>query len=369
VLEAEDFAPLKGKRVGLITNQTGIDRKGHSTIDLLAHAPEVKLVALFSPEHGIRGVLDEHISSTTDEATGLPVYSLFGETERPTDAMLAGIDVLVFDIQDAGVRFYTYITTMGYTMEEAAAHRLPYYVLDRPDPLGGERMEGPMLDHDRIDFVGYFPMPVRMAMTMGEMAEMFNAENKIGCDLHVVQMRNWRRRDWFDRTGLPWVNPSPNLRSVIAGLLYPGLEILQAGGVSVGRGTDKPFEHFGAPWIRGDELVGYLNRQSIPGVRFVPDRFTPNSGLYQGELCQGAKVVVTDRAAVFSMRIGVEIASALMRLYPGKLETAKLIALVGNGQTIHRLMNGDPPETIISGWDDDLKDFRRVREKYLLYRR
>src|SRR3981081_2233462 len=213
VLESQNFAPLVGKRVGLITNQTGLDRNRHSTIDLLAHAPGVKLVALFSPEHGIRGVADDRISSGTDAATGLPVYSLYGDDVRPTDAMLAGLDALVFDIQDAGVRFYTYITTMGYTMEAAAKHHLAYYVLDRPDPLGGEHIEGPMLDRNQTSFVGYFPMPVRMAMTLGELAQMFNAENRIGCDLHVIPMQNWRRRDWFDDTGLPWVNPSPNLLS------------------------------------------------------------------------------------------------------------------------------------------------------------
>src|SRR5882762_6853115 len=223
VLEVHRFAPLTGRRIGLITNQTGVDRGRRSTIDLLAHAPGVKLVALFSPEHGIRGVLDERVSSTTDAATGLPVYSLYGDTDRPTDAMLAGLDALVFDIQDAGVRFYTYITTMEYAMEAAAAHHLAYYVLDRPDPLGGERIEGPMLDRERTNFVGYFPMPVRMAMTLGEMAKMFNVEKKIGCDLHVIRMRNWRRRDWFDQTNLPWVNPSPNLRSNGVGILYPGL--------------------------------------------------------------------------------------------------------------------------------------------------
>jgi len=296
VLEAENFAPLAGKRVGLITNQTGIDRKGRSTIDLLAHAPGVKLVALFSPEHGIRGAVDEHVPSSTDATTGLPVYSLYGDTLRPTDAMLAGLDVLVFDIQDAGVRFYTYITTMGYTMEAAASHHLEYYVLDRPDPLGGEIIEGPILDPDRTNFVGYFPMPVRMAMTLGEMARMFNTEKKIGCDLHVIEMRNWNRREWFGDTGLRWVNPSPNLRSVVAAVLYPGLEILQAGGVSVGRGTQRPFEHFGAPWIRSSQFVDYMNGRRLPGVRFVADRFTPDSGLYKGELCEGAKVTLTDRA-------------------------------------------------------------------------
>ena len=367
VLEAENFVTFAGKRIGLITNQTGIDRNRRSTIDLLAHAPGVKLVALFSPEHGIRGIVDERVASTADAATGLPVYSLYGDDVRPTDAMLAGLDALVFDIQDAGVRFYTYITTMGYTMEAAARHHLAYYVLDRPDPLGGGRIEGPMLDRERTNFAGYFPMPVRMAMTIGEMARMFNAENKIGCDLHVISMQNWQRQDWFDGTGLPWVNPSPNLRSAGAGVLYPGLEILQPGGVSVGRGTDRPFERVGAPWIRDAELVNYLNRRSVPGVRFEPERFTPDSGLYKGEMCAGARVVVTDRASLESMRMGIEIASALAKLYPGKFEVGKMIALVGNASTIKRLENGDAPAAIVSSWKGELDAFRKMRAKYLLY--
>jgi len=367
VLEAQDFALLKGKRIGLITNQTGIDRQGRSTIDLLAHAPGVKLVALFSPEHGIRGVLDERVFSATDAATGLPIYSLYGDTNRPTDAMLAGLDALVFDVQDAGVRFYTYITTMGYAMEAAAAHHLVFYMLDRPDPLGGELVEGPMLDRERTNFVGYFPMPVRMGMTLGEMAKMFNVEKKIGCVLHVIRMQNWRRREWFDQTGLPWVNPSPNLRSSAAGILYPGLEILQAGGISVGRGTEKPFEHLGAPWIRGEEFTAELNRRAIPGVQFEADQFTPDSGLYQGELCQGARVVVTDRVALHSMQMGVEIAAALTKLYPDKFDVAKMIALVGNAATIERLSSGESPAVIVAGWDKSLAAFRTARAKFLLY--
>jgi uncharacterized protein YbbC (DUF1343 family) len=367
VLEAQNFVPLAGKRVGLITNQTGIDRNRHSTIDLLAHAPGVTLVALFSPEHGIRGTVDARVSSTKDEATGLSVYSLYGETERPTDAMLAGLDVLVFDIQDAGVRFYTYITTMGYAMEAASAHHIAFYVLDRPDPLGGDRIEGPMLDRDRLNFVGYFPMPVRMAMTLGEMAQMFNAEKKIGCDLHIIRMQNWHRNLWFSDTMLPWVNPSPNLRSVQEGILYPGLEILQASGVSVGRGTDHPFELVGAPWIRGEELAAHLNRRAIPGVRFEPEKFTPDSGLYKGELCNGVKVVLTDRDALQAMRMGIEIASALTKLYPGKFEPEKIINLVGNAATIKRLVGGEDPAAIVDGWNKDLEEFRKVRAKYLLY--
>jgi uncharacterized protein YbbC (DUF1343 family) len=367
VLEAQKFAPLAGKRVGLITNQTGVDRKRRSTIDLLAHAPGVKLVALFSPEHGIRGIVDERVSSTTDAATGLPVYSLYGDDVRPTDAMLAGLDALVFDIQDAGVRFYTYVTTMGYTMEAAAMHHLAYYVLDRPDPLGGERIEGPMLDRERMNFTGYFPMPVRMGMTLGEMAQMFNAENKIGADLHVVSMRNWRRSDWFDDTGLPWVNPSPNLRSSRAEILYPGLEILQAGGVSVGRGTNRPFELIGAPWIHSGAFVEEMNRRSVPGVQFVADRFTPDSGLYMGEMCEGARVVVTDRGSFEPMRIGIEIAAALAQLYPGNFDVTKMIALVGNAETIRRLKAGDTPAAIVASWNAKLEAFRTMRAKYLLY--
>jgi len=367
VLEAQNFAPLAGKRVGLITNQTGIDRERRSTIDLLAHAPGVKLVALFSPEHGIRGTVDARISSTTDEATGLPVYSLYGETERPTDAMLAGLDVLVFDIQDAGVRFYTYITTMGYAMEVASAHHIAFYVLDRPDPLGGERIEGPMLDRDRTNFVGYFPMPVRIAMTLGEMAQMFNAEKKIGCDLHIIRMQNWPRRFWFSDNGLPWVNPSPNLRSPDAGILYPGLEILQASGVSVGRGTVHPFELVGAPWIRGEELAAHLNRRAIPGVRFEPANFTPDSGLYRGQRCEGVRVALKDRDAFQTMHMGIEIAWALGKLYPRDFDQARMIELVGNAATIEQLKNGGDAGAVVPSWSKDLEAFRRMRAKYLLY--
>jgi uncharacterized protein YbbC (DUF1343 family) len=368
VLEAQKFEPLTGKRVGLITNQTEIDRERRSTIDLLAHAPGVKLVALFTPEHGIRGTFDARVSSSADEATGLPVYSLYGETLRPTDAMLAGLDALVFDLQDAGVRFYTYIATMGYAMEAASAHHVAFYVLDRPDPLGGERIEGPMLDRGRANFVAYFPMPVRMAMTLGEMAQMFNAENKIGCDLHIIRMQNWRRRKWWSDTGLPWVNPSPNLRSPEAGILYPGLEILQAAGVSVGRGTAQPFEQLGAPWMRGEELAAYLNGRAIPGVRFEPRKFTPDSGLYKGELCDGVRVVLTDRNALPTMRMGIEIAAALQKLYRGKFDAAKMIELVGNSATIKQLTEGGDSSAIVAGWSAGLAAFREVRAKYLLYR-
>ena len=241
VLEAEKFALLRGKRIGLITNQTGLDSFGHRTIDLLARAEGVNLIAIFSPEHGIAGVADTSVSNQADAPTGLPIYSLYGATRRPTSEMLRGIDMLVFDIQDAGVRFYTYITTMAYSMEAAAQQHVAFVVLDRPNPLDGEIIEGPVLDRDRTSFVGYFPMPVRYAMTMGELAQMFNSENKIGADLHVVAMQDWHRRDFYDMTGLAWIPPSPALRTSREAVLYPGIEILQAAGVSLGRCTPTPF--------------------------------------------------------------------------------------------------------------------------------
>jgi uncharacterized protein YbbC (DUF1343 family)/CubicO group peptidase (beta-lactamase class C family) len=368
VLEQENFASLAGKHVGLITNQTGMDRNGRSTIDLLAHAPGVKLVALFSPEHGIRGAEDANVDSSKDAATGLPVYSLYGTTRRPTDEMLAGIDALVFDVQDAGVRFYTYVTTMGYAMEEAARHHLPFYVLDRPDPIGGELIEGPILDRDKLSFVGYFPLPVRIGMTLGEMAQMFNAENHIGCDLHVVAMKNWNRRQWFEQAGLPWTPPSPNLRALSSTVLYPGLDILQNAGISVGRGTDTPFEIFGAPYIHGVELAAALNRRYIPGVRFVATKFTPRSGTHKDELCEGAEIVITDRASVHSMLMGFEIAAALAKLYPEMFHVEQLTLLVGNSSYINRLQHGDAPNRIFADEDPALESFRTMRSKYLIYR-
>ncbi|HEX9146926.1 MAG TPA: DUF1343 domain-containing protein, partial [Candidatus Binatia bacterium] len=248
VLVAEKFAPLRGKHVGVITNHTGVDAQGKSIIDLLMRAPGVQLVAIFSPEHGLAGRLDEKVSSARDPSTGLPVYSLYGENLRPNDQMLQGIDALVFDVQDAGVRFYTYTTTMAYCMEEAAKHHIAFFVLDRPNPIGGEVVEGPMLDPDKTSFVAYAPIPVRYGLTIAELAQYFNNENHINADLHLIAMKNWRRNHFYESTGLRWIPPSPNLRTLKGSTLYPGLEILQSAGVSVGRGTETPFEQFGAPW-------------------------------------------------------------------------------------------------------------------------
>jgi uncharacterized protein YbbC (DUF1343 family)/CubicO group peptidase (beta-lactamase class C family) len=368
VLEGEQFAPLRGKRVGLITNQTGVDATGRRTIDLLAHAEGVQLAAIFSPEHGLAGQSDASVASATDASTGLPVFSLYGETRRPTEEMLKGLDAIVFDVQDAGVRFYTYTTTMAYAMEEAAKRHIAFFVLDRPNPLDGVTIEGPILDGDKLSFTGYFPMPLRYAMTPGELAQLFNAENKIGAELHVIAMKDWHRADRYEATGLTWIPPSPNLRSLNAALLYPGVEILQAGGVSVGRGTDAPFEVFGAPWIEPVAMADALNRRFIPGVRFVPTRFTPASGLYAGQLCGGISLVITDRASLNSMLMGLEIAAMLDKMYPGKFQLEKINELLGSSATIERLKRGDAPSRIVLDWAPELDAFRKMREKYLLYR-
>lgn len=367
VLELENFAPLKGKRIGLITNQTGVDSQSRRTIDLLKAAPGVKLVALFSPEHGIAGRADSAVSNATDSQTGLTVYSLYGATRRPTPEMLASLDALVFDIQDAGVRFYTFTTTMAYCMEEAAKAHIPYYVLDRPNPLGGEIIEGPMLDPDKVSFVGYFPMPVRYAMTMGELAQMFNAENKIGADLHVITMKNWQRSEPYNQAGLPWIAPSPNLRSLTEAYLYPGIEILQAGGVSVGRGTDTPFEILGAPWIDGAKFAAALNRRKISGVEFTSTQFTPTRDLYAGQPCQGVRIRIAPKGDLRSMRMGLEIADTLHRMYPQNFHLEKTITLIGNQATVDALARDESPAKIIKSWTPALDNFRTTREKYLLY--
>src|SRR5271165_6739848 len=366
-LESEKFAALKGKRVGLITNHTGQDSQGRSTVELLAHAPGVHLVALFSPEHGIAGHADEKISSSKDPSTGLPIYSLYGEHRRPTDEMLQGLDALVFDVQDAGVRFYTYTTTMGYCMEEAAKRHIAFYVLDRPNSINGETIEGPMLDPDKTEFVAYFPLPVRYALTIGELAQLFNKEKNINCDLHVIPMKNWHRNYFFESTGIRWIPPSPNLRTLKGAILYPGLEILQNAGVSVGRGTEAPFEEFGAPWIDGEDVAEQLNAKNLPGLRFSNQPFIPVSGLYAGQRCGGVGVKVTDRAAVRSMRMGLEIAALLQKKYPRQFDASKILQLIGNDQAVRDLQAGTAPEQIVRSWGEALAAFDQVRRKYLLY--
>jgi uncharacterized protein YbbC (DUF1343 family) len=293
---------------------------------------------------------------------------LYGETMRPTDEMLRGIDALVFDVQDAGVRFYTYTTTMAYCMEEAAKRKIAFYVLDRPNPVGGNVVEGPMLDADKIAFTAYFPLPVRYGLTIGELAQFFNAENHINCDLHVIPMKNWHRNYFFESTGARWIPPSPSLRTLKGAVLYPGIEILQAAGVSVGRGTETPFEQFGAPWINGEEVAAALNERNLAGLRFTNQPFIPVTGLYSGQRCGGVAVRITDRQAVRAMRMGIEIATLLKQFYPDKFDPAKLMFLVGNTETIRELQAGTAPEKIVDGWSADLSVFEQARKQYFLYK-
>jgi uncharacterized protein YbbC (DUF1343 family) len=369
VLRVGGFKALAGLRVGLVTNHTGRARDGEATIDLIASAPGVRLVALFSPEHGIRGILDAAVPSTTDDKTGLPIHSLYGATRRPTAEALADLDAIVIDLQDIGARFYTYMTTMAYVMEEAAARRIKVIVLDRPNPVGGVQIEGPALDGTPTAFTAYLAaMPIRHGLTMGELARLFNGERKIGADLDVIAMRNWRRDAWFDETGLAWVNPSPNMRNLHQATLYPGIGAFESTNLSVGRGTDTPFEQVGAPWIDGVRLAEALNARRIPGARFYPVRFTPNASTSAGVQCQGVFIVVTDRRAIRPVRVGVEIASAIVKLFPGKLDVDAALRLFGSAPGLARIKAGDDPAQVARSWATAEARWRLLRAKYLIYR-
>ena len=369
VLQAEGFARLTNKRVGLLTNHTGVSKTGKSTIDLLHEALGQGLVALFSPEHGIRGILDANVPSTKDDKTGLPIYSLYGDTQRPTDAMLQGIDTMVIDLQDVGVRFYTYQATMGLVMEEAAKRKIAVMVLDRPNPVNGWQIEGPALDEATTALIQYQKnMPVRHGMTMGELAKLFNAERKIGADLTVVPMSNWRRDDWFDDTGLGWINPSPNMRNLTQATLYPGIGAIEYSNISVGRGTDQPFEQLGAPWIDGQALAAKLNARKLAGIRFYPVTFTPTSSKYANEKCQGVFMIVTNRGALAPVRTGLEIAAALSQLYGDKFQLANTDRLLGSRQGFERVMKGDDPAAVAASWGAAEAAWRLLRAKYLLYK-
>jgi len=367
VLRADGFKLLQGRKVGLVTNHTGRARTGEATIDLIAGAKGVQLVALFSPEHGIRGILDEKVPSSTDEKTGLPIYSLYGATQRPTDEMLKGIDTMVVDLQDIGARFYTYTTTLAYVMEEAAKRKIAVVVLDRPNPVTGTAIEGPTLEKTELGFTAYFPMPIRHGMTLGELATLFNAENKIGANLTVVKMTNWNRDDWFDDTGVMWINPSPNMRNLVAASLYPGIGGIEASNLSVGRGTDTPFEQLGAPWIDGVTLAAELNTRGLPGVRFYPVSFTPTGSKYANELCQGVFIVVTDRSKLKPVRVGIEVASLLYTRYP-KQYTVDGVGRLFGADAVKRIRSGDDPEVIANSWARAEGPWRALRAKYLLYR-
>jgi uncharacterized protein YbbC (DUF1343 family)/CubicO group peptidase (beta-lactamase class C family) len=390
VLEKDNFAALKsGKRqgccamgsesdgdhvlnIGLLTNQTGLDAQGKRTIDVLATAPGIRLGVIFSPEHGIFGTLDTtNVDENKDAATGVAVYSLYGSTDakrRPPVDLLKTLDAVVIDIQDAGARFYTYETTLGFMLEAAAQAGTEVIVLDRPNPITGSMVQGPLSQSAFPNFTNYHPLPVRHGMTMGELAQMFNTERKIGARLRVVPMENWLRGDWFDSTGILWVNPSPNLRTMNEAALYPGVAMIEGTNVSVGRGTDTPFELVGAPWIDARAFAEYLNSRLIAGVRFVPVTFTPSSAVYPGQACHGVNLIVTDRNVLDSPELGVELAAALRKLYPEQWKIDRLLALLANQDVFDALSRGDDPRNIAQAWQDELQKFRETRAKYLIYK-
>ncbi len=375
VLEEHGFDVLqvagRKKRIGLVTNQTGVDADGRRTIDILAQAPGVSLEAIFSPEHGVSGTLDTtDVNNSKDAATGIPIYSVYGAKDaarRPQLDVLKQLDVVVFDIQDAGVRFYTYETTLGYFLESAAKAGIEMIVLDRPDPITGSFVQGPVADAGRESFTNYWTVPVRHGMTMGELAKMFNTERNINAKLTVVPMEGWQRGDWFDSTGLGWANPSPNLRSVTEAGLYPGLGLIEGTNVSVGRGTDTPFELLGAPWMKSRELAAYLNGRGISGVRFVPVTFTPTASNYTGQKCEGVNVVLTERNALDGPELGIELAAALRKLYPENFKLERMTELLVNQAAYDGLVAGKDPRRIAQDWQEELEKFGVVRKKYLIY--
>lgn len=376
VLEENDFYLLLGaapsRRVGLLTNQTGVDSQGRRTIDVLANTPRVELKAIFSPEHGVAGALDTtDISNSRDATTGIPVYSVYGASDaarRPSLDVLKNLDVLVIDLQDAGARFYTYESTLGYFLEAAAKAGIPLLVLDRPNPITGSVAQGPVSESGHESFTNYFPLPVRHGMTMGELAQMFNVEREIQAHLYVSPMQGWMRGDWYDETGLAWINPSPNLRSLTEAALYPGVALIEGTNISVGRGTDAPFEVVGAPWINSRELAQYLNGRAIPGVRFVPVSFTPSSSNYSAQVCNGVNIVLLDRNALDAPELGIELAAALQKLYPKQFQLDRMKDLLVNAAVFEALSGGRDPRRIADDWREALELFQKMREKYLLYK-
>jgi uncharacterized protein YbbC (DUF1343 family)/CubicO group peptidase (beta-lactamase class C family) len=368
---ANQVAQIK-THIGVVTNQTGLDAAGKRTIDVLAQAPGISLDAIFSPEHGVTGTLDTtDINNSKDATTGVPVYSVYGGTDaarRPPPDVLKNLDAIVFDIQDAGVRFYTYETTLGYFLEAAAKTGIEMIVLDRPNPITGSFVQGPPADEGKESFTNYWTLPVRHGMTIGELAKMFNTERNINAKLTVVPLDGWQRGDWFDSTGLDWVNPSPNLRSVTEATLYPGVALIEGTNVSVGRGTDTPFELVGAPWMKSREFSAYMNARGIAGVRFVPVTFTPTSSNYSGQVCQGVNIIITDRNGFDAPELGMELAAALHKLYAADFKIEHMQGLLVDQSAYDALIAGQDPRRIAQDWIEGLEKFEKIREKYLIYK-
>lgn len=368
VLSEQQFAPLRGHTVGLITNHTGRDRMGRSTVQMLLHAEGVKLQTLFSPEHGIEGILDQSkIHDSIDPASGLKIVSLYGEHRSPPAGSLKGLDALVFDIQDIGTRFYTYISTMGLAMQAAAEHGLKFVVLDRPNPLGGLQVEGPLLEAGLESFVGFHTLPVRHGMTVGELAKMFASEKGMPLDLVVIPMEGWSREQYYEDTGLAWINPSPNMRSMTAAFIYPGLGLLETTNLSVGRGTDRPFEWFGAPWLNSRGVSKRLNESALPGVRFMPGQFTPNSSKYAGIPCEAVHIQIIDREVLQPVLMGLTIAEVLLKEHRDEWDASSLMRLLANRQVYTQIMQGARARYIELQLRPELTRFRERRSQFLLY--
>src|SRR5213594_2566848 len=365
------LALVRGKRVGLITNQSGIDRQRRSTIDLLRGMRELTLVALYSPEHGIRGVAETRVASTVDEKTGLPIHSLYGDTDKPTPRMLEGIDVLVYDIQDLGVRQYTYESTLALAMQAAAEKGIPIVVLDRPNPITGTILEGDILEPAYHSFVGIYPVLSRHGMTLGELAKMYNAEQRIGAELTVVPVEGWRRGMWWDQTGLPWVNPSPNIRRLEAAIHYPGTVFFEAINVSEGRGSDLPFEQIGAPWLKNTEVVAAMNAMNLPGIRFetVAFRVAESANKYPGQLLNGVRFILTDRDAYRPLATSLLMIDLIRRLHPDQFQWAdSTIERHGGTARLRRAIEAGTLPELLREWERDQVTFRAKRTPYLIYR-
>ena len=367
ILIRDNFKQLKDQRVGLVTNHTGLTADGVPTIDVLHKAPGVQLKSLFGPEHGIRGALDERVKDSLDEKTGLPVYSLYGETMRPKPEQLKGLDALVYDIQDIGCRFYTYTSTLGNSMEEAAKAGIHMVVLDRPNPINGVDVEGPVADSDKLSFTAWHPISVRYGLTIAELARLFNAERKIGAGLILVLCEGWKRREWFDSTGLTWTNPSPNMRNLTQATLYPGIGLMEFTNISVGRGTDTPFEIIGAPWMDGRRLAEHLNRKNLPGIRFVPVKFTPKSSRFPGQLCGGVNFIITNRERFRCLRTGFEVAASLRDLFKGQWDMTRYSTLLADQRILDAFKAGASVDELERIWAPELAEFKQIRAKYTLY--
>nr|WP_156185574.1 DUF1343 domain-containing protein [Bacillus sp. FJAT-27916] len=377
VLSSENDV-LKGKRVGLITNPTGVDKDLNSIVDRFYQDKDINLTALYGPEHGVRGDAQagSYVDFYIDETTGLPVYSLYGKTRKPTLEMLEDVDVLVFDIQDVGTRFYTYIYTMALAMEAAKEKGIPFVVLDRPNPLGGLKVEGPVLEApEYASFIGQYEIPLRHGMTVGELAKLFNKEFRIGADLKVVKMKNWKRQMNYEDTGLEWVLPSPNMPTLDTAYVYPGTGLIEGTNLSEGRGTTKPFELLGAPFINSTELARELNKLKLKGVEFRAASFTPTFSKHSGVLTHGVQVHITDYDDFVPLETGLHIVKTVHDLYPEEFEfraeDSKGISffdlLIGNGWVRDDIEAGKSVKQIKQKWERDLKGFLKVRSKYLLY--